>query len=61
MERGRLQEDDWVCLKAASADRVAAVRLIAGGRERDRRGRTLAGTVGRATVRTMRVRRGLTR
>jgi len=41
----RLSEDDRVCLRAASADRVAAVRLIAAGRERDRRGRTLAGTV----------------
>ncbi len=41
--------------------RVAAARRIAGGRERDRRGTTLAGRVRRATVRTMRVRRGATR
>ena len=39
----------------------AAVRLIAGRRERGRRGRTLAGRARRATVRTMRVRRGPTR
>src|SRR5271165_3354633 len=42
----------------AASDRIAAARLIAGGRERDSRGRTLAGTARRATVRTMRGRRG---
>jgi len=55
---GRRQEDDWACLGTASADRVAAARLIADGQERDRRDRTLAGTVRRATVRTMLVRHG---
>ena len=40
---GRLREDGRVCLRTASADRVAAARLIEGAREWDRRGRTLAG------------------